>query len=121
MFAKELTGETIDMTDEDYERWSVDIIFRILPKAVIVSAVTGLAVVQFSGSYGKAIGIGLIALFMSLFRTWQRFLEPICAITFLVTVADVPIFNVGAAFWGLVFGFVVSWLLEREDFHAAQP
>ena len=74
------------MTDEDYERWSVDIIFRILPKAVIVSAVTGLAVVQFSGSYGKAIGIGLIALFMSLFRTWQRFLEPICAITFIVTV-----------------------------------
>jgi benzoate membrane transport protein len=37
-------------------------------------------------------------------------------VTFLVTVADVPIFNVGAAFWGLVFGFAVSWLLEREDF-----
>jgi benzoate membrane transport protein len=37
-------------------------------------------------------------------------------VTFLVTVADVPIFNVGAAFWGLVFGFAVSWLLERQDF-----
>jgi benzoate membrane transport protein len=37
-------------------------------------------------------------------------------VTFLVTVADVPIFNVGAAFWGLVFGFAVSWLLERDDF-----
>jgi len=37
-------------------------------------------------------------------------------VTFLVTVADVPIFNVGAAFWGLVFGFAVSWLLERSDF-----
>ena len=37
-------------------------------------------------------------------------------VTFLVTVADVPIFNVGAAFWGLVFGFAVSWLLERKDF-----
>ena len=31
-------------------------------------------------------------------------------------VADVPIFNVGAAFWGLVFGFAASWLLERGDF-----
>jgi benzoate membrane transport protein len=37
-------------------------------------------------------------------------------VTFLVTVADVPIFNVGAAFWGLVFGFGISWLLERKDF-----
>jgi benzoate membrane transport protein len=40
-------------------------------------------------------------------------------VTFLVTVADVAIFNIGAAFWGLVFGFAVSWLLERGDFRAA--
>ena len=37
-------------------------------------------------------------------------------VTFLVTVADVSIFNVGAAFWGLVLGFGISWLLERKDF-----
>jgi benzoate membrane transport protein len=37
-------------------------------------------------------------------------------VTFLVTVADVPIFNIGAAFWGLVLGFLISWLLERGDF-----
>ena len=40
-------------------------------------------------------------------------------VTFLVTVADVPIFNIGAAFWGLVFGFGISWLLERKDFGKA--
>jgi benzoate membrane transport protein len=39
-------------------------------------------------------------------------------VTFLVTVADVTIFNIGAAFWGLVFGFAASWLLERGDFAA---
>ena len=39
-------------------------------------------------------------------------------VTFLVTVADVAIFNIGAAFWGLVFGFATSWLLERGDFAA---
>lgn len=39
-------------------------------------------------------------------------------VTFLVTVADVPILNIGAAFWGLVFGFATSWLLERGDFAA---
>lgn len=37
-------------------------------------------------------------------------------ITFVVTVADVKILNVGAAFWGLVAGLAVSWLLERVDF-----
>ena len=37
-------------------------------------------------------------------------------VTFLVTVADVPILNVGAPFWGLVFGLAASWLLERGAF-----
>jgi len=37
-------------------------------------------------------------------------------VTFLVTVADVPIFGIGAAFWGLASGFAAALLLEREDF-----
>jgi benzoate membrane transport protein len=37
-------------------------------------------------------------------------------VSFLVTVADQPILNIGAAFWGLIAGFVVSWLMERGDF-----
>jgi len=37
-------------------------------------------------------------------------------VTFLVTVADIPILNIGAPFWGLVFGYAASRLLEREDF-----
>lgn len=41
-------------------------------------------------------------------------------VTFLVTVADVPILNVGAPFWGLVIGGAVSRLLERKDFDAAR-
>jgi benzoate membrane transport protein len=34
--------------------------------------------------------------------------------TFLVTISGITIFNIGAAFWGLVFGVATSWLLERE-------
>jgi benzoate membrane transport protein len=34
-------------------------------------------------------------------------------VCFLVTVADVPMFNIGAAFWGLVLGLATSRLLER--------
>jgi benzoate membrane transport protein len=37
-------------------------------------------------------------------------------VTFIVTVADIKVANIGAAFWGLVAGFTVSWLLERSDF-----
>ena len=35
-----------------------------------------------------------------------------------VTVADRPLLNIGAAFWGLVCGLVISWLMERADFAA---
>jgi len=37
-------------------------------------------------------------------------------ISFLVTVADLAVLNIGAAFWGLIAGIAVSWLLERRDF-----
>jgi benzoate membrane transport protein len=37
-------------------------------------------------------------------------------VTFLVTVSDIAIFNIGAPFWGLVFGFALSFLVERDDF-----
>jgi benzoate membrane transport protein len=40
-------------------------------------------------------------------------------VAFLITVAEVAILGIGAPFWGLVFGFAVSWLLERGDFRAA--
>ncbi|MDI9848860.1 benzoate/H(+) symporter BenE family transporter [Rhodoblastus sp. 17X3] len=39
-------------------------------------------------------------------------------VAFLVTTADLGLFNIGAAFWGLVAGFFVSRLLEPEDFRA---
>jgi len=40
-------------------------------------------------------------------------------VAFVVTVAGVPIASIGSPFWGLVFGFVASALLERDDFKAA--
>lgn len=67
-----------------------------------VAALAGLAMLRvlqtaFSISFGGRFTLGAL-------------------VTFLVTVADVPILNVGAAFWGLVFGALVSALLERGDF-----
>ena len=40
-------------------------------------------------------------------------------ISMLVTVADISLLNIGAAFWGLLAGFVVSWMMEKGDFVAA--
>ena len=40
-------------------------------------------------------------------------------VSFLVTVADLGLLNIGAAFWGLIAGFAVSWLIERGDFAAS--
>jgi benzoate membrane transport protein len=42
-------------------------------------------------------------------------------VCFLVTVADVPIFRIGAPFWGLVLGLAASWLLERHDMKKTEP
>ncbi len=40
-------------------------------------------------------------------------------VAFLVTVSDITILGVGAAFWGLVFGFAVAWTFERDGLRAA--
>ena len=40
-------------------------------------------------------------------------------VAFLVTVADLGLLNIGAAFWGLLAGVAVSGLLERRDFRDA--
>jgi len=39
-------------------------------------------------------------------------------VTFLVTLSDISIVNIGAPFWGLILGYTASRLLEREDFAA---
>ncbi len=39
-------------------------------------------------------------------------------ITFLVTVSEITIWNIGAPFWGLVIGLAVAIVVERADFKA---
>ena len=75
----------------------------IAPKS-LVTALAGLAMLRV-----------LQTAFVTAFKT--RFTLG-ALIAFLVTVADVPLLNIGAAFWGLVAGLALSWLLERADFAA---
>jgi benzoate membrane transport protein len=39
-------------------------------------------------------------------------------VAFMVTLSDVQLLNIGAAFWGIVAGFVASWWFEPEAFSA---
>ena len=71
------------------------------PKAFI-AALGGLAMLRV-----------LQATFVQSFRSTHSFGA---LVTFIVTVANVPIFNIGAPFWGLVIGFLCSKLLEPGDF-----
>jgi benzoate membrane transport protein len=70
--------------------------------AAFIAALAGLAMLRvlqtaFSASFRERFSFGAL-------------------ICFLVTVADVAIFRIGAPFWGLVLGLAASWLLERQDF-----
>jgi len=42
-------------------------------------------------------------------------------VTFLVTVAGIPVFNIGAPFWALIAGTCVSLVLERADWRTPEP
>lgn len=41
-------------------------------------------------------------------------------VTFIVTVAEFDLFNIHAAFWGILIGYGVSLVLERSDHRAVQ-
>jgi benzoate membrane transport protein len=61
-------------------------------------------------------GLAMLRVLQTAFQISFRDRFSFCALAcFLVTVADVPIFHIGAPFWGLVFGLAASWLLEKKD------
>jgi len=62
-------------------------------------------------------GLAMLRVLQAAFQTSFRDRFTLGAlVAFLVTVADLALLNIGAAFWGLVAGLAVSFLLERRDF-----
>lgn len=67
-------------------------------------------------------GLGMLRILQGAFTVAFKDRFPVGAlVTFLVTVSGISIFNIGAPFWGLVFGAMISWLLERPHFATTQP
>jgi benzoate membrane transport protein len=64
-------------------------------------------------------GLAMLRVLQTAFVTAFRDKVPLGAlVSFLVTVADVPIFHIGAPFWALVFGWLASRLMEPADMKA---
>ncbi len=60
-------------------------------------------------------GLAMLRVLQSAFAASFRDHSTLGALVcFLVTVADVPVFGIGAAFWGLVFGLLTTRVLERQ-------
>ncbi len=70
--------------------------------AALLSTLAGLALLRtlqaaFQTSFGNTFSLGAL-------------------VAFLVTLAGIPVLSIGAPFWGLVFGMLASFLMERDAF-----
>lgn len=75
--------------------------FMLVTPEAFILALGGLAMIRalqnaFVGAFSKQFTFGALA-------------------TFVVTVSGLDLFNIRAAFWGIVIGYVVSWLMEPAD------
>jgi benzoate membrane transport protein len=103
-------------------RWAGGVVFGVLLAVfgLLAPAATGLALrlpPEFIAVLG---GIALLPVLIASFRhafsgpRWQLG----ALTTFVVTLSDVTILRISAAFWGLVLGMAVSWVTERDDVRA---
>lgn len=80
--------------------WTVANLLTALP-AALVAAIAGLALL---GTIGSSLAGALAD---------EREREA-ALVTFLVTASGLTLLGVGSAFWGLVFGYAVHWVMQRR-------
>jgi benzoate membrane transport protein len=99
-------------------RWAGGVVFGILiglfgvfaPLTTAVASGLPLAFIAVLG------GLAMLPVLNTSFNAAFSGKAPMGAlVAFLVTVSGVQILNIGAAFWGLIFGYAVTVLLERAD------
>ncbi|WP_137699358.1 benzoate/H(+) symporter BenE family transporter [Marimonas lutisalis] len=84
---------------------------------IFAPAVTNLLLATPAAFLSTLAGLALLRTLQAAFQTAFGPGFPLGAlIAFLVTLAGVPVFNIGAPFWGLVFGVLASLVMEREAF-----
>jgi benzoate membrane transport protein len=84
---------------------------------VFAPVVTSLLLATPAAFLSTLAGLALLRTLQAAFQTSFGPTFPLGGlVAFLVTLAGLPIFNIGAPFWGLVFGLLASALLERDSF-----
>ena len=112
----------LNSSGPEERRWVGGVVFGVLHVGFGVLAPTATALaLALPGEFivllgGLALLPVLTASLVSAFGSGRFRLGALT--TFLVTLSGVTILRVGAAFWGLVLGLVVSWLCERDDLAA---
>ena len=121
-----LTGPVnavISGSGEKHRHYISGIVIRLLALAfgLLSPAFTKLMLATPKGFIAALAGLAMLRVLQNAFIISFKDRFTLGAlVTFLVTVADVPIFSIGAPFWGLVFGYAVSWLMERADFRGTR-
>ena len=119
-----LTGPTnalISSSGEVSRHYSAGILVGVLALAfgLFSPLFTGLMLAAPPAFIATLAGLAMLRVLQAAFVTSFRDRFALGAlVSFLVTTSKISILNIGAPFWGLVFGFAVSWLLERGDFVA---
>ncbi|TDK41028.1 benzoate/H(+) symporter BenE family transporter [Antarcticimicrobium luteum] len=84
---------------------------------IFAPLVTSLLLATPAAFLSTLAGLALLRTLQAAFQTSFGANFPLGAlVAFLVTLAGLPVFNIGAPFWGLVFGVLASLLLERAAF-----
>lgn len=98
--------------------WQAGIVFGLamLAFGLLAPSATRLALALPLSLIGLLGGLAMLRVLQGSFRTaFSGDCSIGALVAFVVSVAGVPIFNIGAPFWGLVFAFAASWLLERDQ------
>jgi benzoate membrane transport protein len=116
-----LTGPTnaiVSSSGERHRHYTGAIVVGLLAVAfgLFASAFTTVMLATPKAFIATLGGLAMLRALQGSFTTAFSGSYPLGAlVAFLITVTDLPILNVGAAFWGLVFGMATSFLLERRD------
>ena len=105
------------------QRFMAGIVYGLLFVAfgIFAPAVVGLASTLPASFIGVLGGLALLRALQNWMATAFGGDLSLGALTaFLVTLSGVSIFHIGAAFWGLIFGVGISWLLEQAKLQKAQ-
>jgi benzoate membrane transport protein len=120
-----LTGPVNAIISEDEDReghYTAGIIVALLLAAfgIMAPLFTSLILAAPEAFIATLGGIALLKVLQGAFKTaFEGRLSMGGLIAFVVTVSDVSFANIGAPFWGLVLGVLVSWAVETAEMRSA--